>query len=157
MGLISPTRETASQPRGGEELDVSNVLTALLNLVNGNLDSANLAAGGVAAADLAAGAKNLFPQLASAADRKINFGSASSSGFAGGKHRSETIAHGLGRVPVYIGITAGAIATFSGTATPSAVTASFDGTVDGSTFGVRLSIVDGFSNNAVGFYWVAIG
>lgn len=44
MGLINPTLPTANQPRGGEEVDVINALTALLNLVNGSLDSANVAA-----------------------------------------------------------------------------------------------------------------
>lgn len=43
MGLINPTLPTGGQPRGSEEVDVINALTALLNLVNGGLDDANLA------------------------------------------------------------------------------------------------------------------
>lgn len=44
MGLITPTLPTTGQSRGGEEVDVLNALTALLNLVNGQIDGANVAA-----------------------------------------------------------------------------------------------------------------
>jgi hypothetical protein len=44
MGLISPTLPTIGDDRGSEEADVLNALQALLNLVNGSLDAANLAA-----------------------------------------------------------------------------------------------------------------
>ena len=47
MGLISPTLPTTGQARGSEEVDVLNTLTALVNLVNGNLDDANMAAAGL--------------------------------------------------------------------------------------------------------------
>lgn len=54
MGLITPTLPTSGQDRGTEEIDVLNTLTALVNLANGNLDTANLSgAAGITAAQLA--------------------------------------------------------------------------------------------------------
>ena len=47
MGLINPVLPTVGQPRGAEEVDVLNAVTAILNLVNGNIDQANIAADGV--------------------------------------------------------------------------------------------------------------
>lgn len=52
MGLIAPTIPSAGSPRGSEEVDVINALTALVNLVNGSLDSANLAANAVTASEV---------------------------------------------------------------------------------------------------------
>jgi hypothetical protein len=53
MGLITPTLPTAGQDRGSEEVDSINALTALLNLVNGGLDDANITANSLTAASLA--------------------------------------------------------------------------------------------------------
>lgn len=53
MALISPTLPTIGQPNATEDQDIVNVLTAILGLVNGGLDTANLAAAaGISAAQL---------------------------------------------------------------------------------------------------------
>lgn len=44
MGIITPTLPTPGQPRGSEETDVRNALTAIVNAINGSLDLANLSA-----------------------------------------------------------------------------------------------------------------
>lgn len=64
MGLISPTMPQPGQPRGGEETDLANAVQALLNLVNGNLDAANLAANAVGSSELADGAVATAAKLA---------------------------------------------------------------------------------------------
>lgn len=54
MGLISPTLPTSGQDRGSEEIDVLNSLTALVNVINGNLDTNNInGSAGITAAQLA--------------------------------------------------------------------------------------------------------
>lgn len=156
MGLISPTRESASQPRGGEELDVTNVLTAILNVLNGNVDAANITDGSITNAELAAAAKNLFPQLVSAADRKINFGSGAFPSFANTKHATQTQAHGLGRTPVAAFVLPQYIDVSSGSAAQSAIAVSYT-SFDATNLVIRGSIVDGVSNNAAGYLWLAIG
>lgn len=45
MGLISPTLPTLGQPNSTEDVDILDALTQLVNLVNGQLDGANLVAG----------------------------------------------------------------------------------------------------------------
>jgi hypothetical protein len=57
VGIIVPTLPTVGQSRGGEEVDVLNVLTALLNEFNGSIDAANIADGVITAAELATAAK----------------------------------------------------------------------------------------------------
>lgn len=44
MGLVNPTRGQPGQPRGIEEADEHNALTAVINELNGNLDNANFKA-----------------------------------------------------------------------------------------------------------------
>jgi hypothetical protein len=44
MGLIAPTIPNVGDPRGSEEVDMLNAIITLINLVNGNIDSANIAA-----------------------------------------------------------------------------------------------------------------
>lgn len=45
MPTINPTLPTVGEPRSTEDVDVLNALTALVNLVNGNLDDDNIADG----------------------------------------------------------------------------------------------------------------
>jgi len=52
MGLIAPTLPTTGQNRGSEEIDVLNTLIALVNVVNGGLDDANMIAAGLSADSL---------------------------------------------------------------------------------------------------------
>lgn len=44
MGIISPTLPTIGQPNATEDVDIVNCLSALLTLVNGSIDNANIAA-----------------------------------------------------------------------------------------------------------------
>ena len=123
---------------------MSNVLTAILNLVNGNLDLANLSTSG----------KNALLQLASAADRRISFGSAALGSFSAGTHLENSIAHGLGRTPVFVMGIANKVTTAAG---DSAVAVSLT-TFDGTNVGFRATVANGSpSSGAVTIYYLAIG
>lgn len=54
MAIINPTLPTPGDPRGSEETDVRNAVVALLNLVNGNIDAANVLDASLTAEELAA-------------------------------------------------------------------------------------------------------
>lgn len=53
MGLISPILPTIGQPVSTEDPDILNTLTALVNLVNGSIDAANVTDGSLTATELA--------------------------------------------------------------------------------------------------------
>lgn len=97
-----------------------------------------------------------FLKLATVADRKVAFGVFNSGSFSNTAKKTGTTAHGLAVVPVLVLMTAGAIATQ--TPSSSAVAASWDGTIDATSFGWRLDVADnGITNNGVNVYWLAIG
>jgi hypothetical protein len=52
MPIITPTIPTIGQPNASEDVDIVNTLTALLNLVNGNIDASNILNGGITPAEL---------------------------------------------------------------------------------------------------------
>lgn len=169
MSVVNPPTPTIGENRGDGEADVRNALIALIAEFNGNVDDSNVKAGAnlngsklldnsVLATKLETTARRLFPQLVAAlvgADHKANFGTFNSGGFGGGKTVSGVKAHGLAAAPALVVMCAGAIATQ--TPSSSAVAASWDGTVDATNFGWRLTIADGgISNNGVNVYWLAI-
>lgn len=158
MGLISPTLPTAGQSRATEEADVTAALQAILNLVNGALDSANLASGAVDSAEMATGAKRLFPQLVAAligADHRVNWGRVTSDAFSGARGTA-TIAHGLGTNPAIILLTTEGVTTASGP-NPTPVVASVTAR-DGTNITVALDTSNGSTNNSGTAFinWLAI-
>jgi hypothetical protein len=66
MGIISPTMPTVGQSRGAEEIDLANAVQAILNEMNGSLDSANVASGSLRYDDLDNGADGLAVGVVSA-------------------------------------------------------------------------------------------
>jgi hypothetical protein len=95
-------------------------------------------------------AKNLFPQLATAAVRKINFGTGTVN-FSGGSHLSDEpeITHGLGVAPKAVLLTA----------THSAVNMACEVLVGTTKFKPRgvWCWDDFYAEGNYTFYWVAIG
>jgi hypothetical protein len=53
MGLVSLTLPTVGQPNSTEDPKINSALTALQNVINGNIDTANIANNGVATGELA--------------------------------------------------------------------------------------------------------
>lgn len=107
---------TYPNPSIKEGAIVNADVSAAAAIVYGKLDLANsikgsdLVAEAVENTDLATNAKQLFPQLATAATRKINFGE-STIKFEAAKVESEvkSIEHGLGVKPVFVGLTLEAV------------------------------------------------
>lgn len=93
-------------------LDVSNTAAIEYKKLNlaGKIKGSDIEAGTIENSDLNANAKELFPQLATATARKINFGE-STIKFEAAKVESEvkSIEHGLGVKPVFVGLTLEAV------------------------------------------------
>lgn len=95
MGIISPTSIDPGGARGTEEIDVKSNITALLSLVNGALDDANIAAG----ANIS-GSKLLTGSIPVTKLQNFAFGTFVPGTGMGGLNRAfYSIPHGLGSTP----------------------------------------------------------
>jgi hypothetical protein len=140
-----PYNFTTGQVADAEQVDANFAAIALT--VNGNLGLDNLTTS----------AENTWLKLATVADRKIAWGSASTPSFGGGKNQAGSVSHGLGATPVVVLLTGNAISVFNSTVGNATSVVSLAYTsVGSSTFSWTATIVDGVSNNAGSFYWLAV-
>lgn len=112
----------------------------------------------IASGDLAASAKEFFLQLATAATRKVNFGTVELEwNGAGSASNTKEVTHGLGAVPLYVGLTLAKLITSAG----SGELFGFGVEPTSSTiFKVNATLPTGSIPGAgtkVKFFWTAIG
>lgn len=100
---MNPPIPTIGEPNSTEAADIVSALTILRDVINGNLDSANVANGSLALDDLAPAARDGLLRLAVTASRKIAFGqSLLQYPSSGSGSDTATVTHGLGVTPVVV-------------------------------------------------------
>lgn len=148
MAQISPSLPVVGQPDSTEEPKVITAMQAILGVLNGGVDFANIST------DL----QNRFLKLSSVADLTIAYGTvATPPAFNGGRNVALNIAHGLGVAPVYADVTDSWVTdNTSGQNQP--VVSAISG-MDVTNIGVQFFLPPGITA-AVGpgqVWWVAIG
>jgi hypothetical protein len=133
------------------------VLTALLQLVNGNLDSANVSGFGLSIADMDSSVLNRFVKTAPpGTDRTYAQGTFATVGFGGANRQGATIPHGLGVVPSVVMLTASTLLGAStSTGSAEAVCASVT-SLDATNITAFVSLMNG-ATASVGttIHWIA--
>lgn len=160
MADVNPSIPQINEPNSTADPKIVTALNSLVSAVN-NIEEANLADASVSVAKLASGTLNYFLKLASAADKKVAFGSTTVTCSSGGgsgviAYGAATVTHGMGATPTYVVLTVKSGGTL--TASNCIITLG-SSSVGSTTFAVDCSVFKPSTdlvNGTVAVNWLAI-